>query len=100
MCTDSHALVADLFRHESGRLIALLARRAGANRLDVVEDAVQDALLAAMRSWPLRGVPDNPQGWLFTAARNALTDRLRRSRFGQHLLALVGTGAHAGLTGL
>ena len=81
MSTDSHALVADLFRHESGRLIALLARRVGANRLDVVEDAVQDALLAAMRSWPLRGVPDNPQGWLFTAARNALTDRLRRSRF-------------------
>ena len=79
--TDSHALVADLFRHESGRLIALLTRRVGAKRLDIVEDAVQDALLAAMRSWPLRGVPANPQAWLYTAARNALFDRLRRARF-------------------
>ena len=79
--TDSHALVADLFRHESGRLIALLTRRVGAKRLDIVEDAVQDALLAAMRSWPLRGVPQNQQAWLYTAARNALYDRLRHARF-------------------
>ncbi|HEY4369435.1 MAG TPA: DUF6596 domain-containing protein [Steroidobacteraceae bacterium] len=79
--TDNHALVADLFRHESGRLIALLLRRVGAQRLDAVEDAVQDALLAAMRSWPLRGIPANPQAWLFTAARNALTDRFKRARF-------------------
>lgn len=78
---DSHELVADLFRHESGRLIALLTRRVGAARLDTVEDAVQDALVAAMRNWPLHGVPRNPSGWLFTVSRNALTDRLRRARF-------------------
>jgi predicted RNA polymerase sigma factor len=74
-------LVADLFRRESGRLIALLANRAGVARLDMVEDAVQDALVSAMRTWSMQAVPSNPSAWLYTAARNALTDRLRRSRF-------------------
>lgn len=74
-------LVADLFRRESGRLIALLANRAGVARIDMVEDAVQDALVSAMRAWAINSVPSNPSAWLYTAARNALTDRLRRSRF-------------------
>lgn len=74
-------LVADLFRRESGRLIALLANRVGVARIDMVEDAVQDALVSAMRAWSLNSVPSNPSAWLYTAARNALTDRLRRSRF-------------------
>src|SRR5688572_31728561 len=74
-------LVADLFRRESGRLIALLANRVGVARIDMVEDAVQDALISAMRAWAISSVPNNPSAWLYTAARNALTDRLRRSRF-------------------
>jgi RNA polymerase sigma factor (sigma-70 family) len=76
-----HQLMADLFRRESGRLIALLVSRVGAGRIDTVEDAVQDALVSALRRWPIHGIPANPSGWLYTAARNALIDRLRRSRF-------------------
>ena len=79
--SDEQTLIADLFRHEAGRLIALLTKRVGAARLDVVEDAVQDALLSAMRRWPLQGVPHSPSGWLYVAARNALMDRMRRARF-------------------
>ncbi|HEU4486707.1 MAG TPA: DUF6596 domain-containing protein [Povalibacter sp.] len=75
------ALLADLFRHEAGRLVAILTKRVGAARLELVEDAVQDALVSAMRTWPLAGIPRNPAGWLHTAARNALTDRFRRARF-------------------
>lgn len=78
---DAHEIVADLFRREAGRLTAVLASRVGAARIDFVEDAVQDALIAAMRSWPIHGTPINPSGWLYTAARNALTDRLRRARY-------------------
>lgn len=77
----AQGLVADLFRRESGRLIALLANRVGVARIDMVEDAVQDALVCAMRSWAINSVPNNPSAWLYTTARNALTDRLRRSRF-------------------
>ncbi len=77
----ARGLVADLFRRESGRLIALLASRVGVARIDLVEDAVQDALVSAMRNWSINAVPNNPTAWLYTAARNALTDRLRRARF-------------------
>jgi RNA polymerase sigma-70 factor, ECF subfamily len=79
--SSTQRLLADLFRRESGRLIAVLTARTGPQYLDCVQDAVQDALVAALRSWPWHGVPANPQGWLYTAARNALTDGLRRARF-------------------
>ncbi|HEY5808399.1 MAG TPA: DUF6596 domain-containing protein [Povalibacter sp.] len=79
--SDEHALLAGLFRHEAGRLVAILTKRVGPSRLDLVEDAVQDALVSAMRTWPLQGIPRNPSGWLHTAARNALTDRFRRAKF-------------------
>lgn len=79
--SDEHALLADLFRHEAGRLVAILTRRVGPSRLELVEDAVQDALVSAMRTWPLQGIPRNPTAWLHTAARNALADRFRRVKF-------------------
>jgi len=62
-------------REEAGRVLALLARRHG--DLDLAEEAVQEALLAAWRTWPRDGVPANPAGWLLVAARRAAVDRLR-----------------------
>lgn len=62
-------------REEWGRLVALLLARYG--RVDLVEDALGDAVEAAARSWPGDGVPGNPAGWLFTAARRRMIDRLR-----------------------
>jgi RNA polymerase sigma-70 factor (ECF subfamily) len=63
-------------RESYGRLLALLAVRtrdvAGA------EDALADAFTAALRTWPERGVPDNPDAWLLTAARHRQTDAARR----------------------
>lgn len=60
------------FRHEYGRLVAVLVRRVGLDKLQEVEDAVQSALLAALTSWSATGVPDQPSAWLFTVARNEL----------------------------
>lgn len=71
-------VVEHLFRHEAGRLIAILVRRFGPARLELAEDAVQEALLRAMRGWPLTGVPDNPTAWLLQTARNQLVDHARR----------------------
>ena len=65
-----------MFRAESGRVLATLARRLG--DLDAAEDAVQEAFVEAMRSWPRRGVPDNPGAWIMTTARNRAHDRARR----------------------
>jgi RNA polymerase sigma-70 factor, ECF subfamily len=71
-------LVDHLFRHSTGRMVAVLARRLGAERLDLAEEVVQEALLRALATWPYRGVPDNPRGWLFQVARHRALDLLRR----------------------
>jgi predicted RNA polymerase sigma factor len=69
---------ADLERvvcEEWGRLVALLLTQF--RRLDLVEDALGDAVEAASRTWPTDGVPANPPAWLMTAARRRVLDRLR-----------------------
>jgi len=58
-----------------GRLLAQLLSQF--RRLDLVEDALGDAVEAASRTWPTDGAPDNPAGWLMTAARRRVLDRLR-----------------------
>ena len=68
-------VLATTVREEWGRLVALLV--AQYRRVDLVEDALGDAVEAAARRWPLDGVPDNPAAWLLTAARRRLLDRLR-----------------------
>jgi RNA polymerase sigma factor (sigma-70 family) len=66
------------FRHEYGRLVAMLVRRVGARHLEVIEDAVQAALLAAVESWPRGALPENPSAWLYRVARNHVAGELRR----------------------
>lgn len=66
------------FRHESARLVATLAGQFGAQRLQWVEDVVQEALVRALQTWPYRGVPDNPAAWLTLTARHLALDQLRR----------------------
>jgi len=72
------ALVEHLFRHSAGQMVARLARWLGAARLDLAEEAVQDALVRALSIWPFSGVPAEPRGWLFQVARNRALDLLRR----------------------
>lgn len=67
-----------LFRRESGRLVAALVRVFGPARMDLAEDVVQEALVRALREWPFRGIPADPQGWLVRVARNRAIDLLRR----------------------
>jgi RNA polymerase sigma-70 factor, ECF subfamily len=74
----SAALVDDLFRREAGKISAWLARLLGPGRLDLIEDAVQDAFGAALEHWPFTGVPPRPSAWLAIAARNKVLDRLKR----------------------
>lgn len=80
MTHSAHHVVDHLFRHESGRIVSVLSRMIGIDRLDIVEDAVQEALLKALKSWPYAGVPDNPAGWIMQTARNQAIDLLRREQ--------------------
>jgi RNA polymerase sigma factor (sigma-70 family) len=72
--------VEHFFRHEFGRLCAVLTRSLGVRRLDLVEDVVQAALVQALETWSRRGVPEDPAGWLYRTARNLAIDALRRER--------------------
>ncbi|MEZ4586861.1 MAG: sigma-70 family RNA polymerase sigma factor [Gemmatimonadales bacterium] len=80
-------VVDGLFRRSAGRLVSMLAGRLGADRLDLAEEAVQDALLRALELWPHRGVPADPEAWLHTVARNRALDLLRRETRSATLLA-------------
>lgn len=68
--------VARLVRDEGTRVLATLIRVTGS--VDVAEDAVQDAVVRALRTWPADGVPDNPRGWLLVTAKRRAVDILRR----------------------
>jgi len=74
-----HPLVEDLFRRESGHLVAALTRLLGPSNLALVEDVVQDALMAAMQAWRF-GPPRDPKAWILQTARNRAIDVLRRER--------------------
>jgi RNA polymerase sigma factor (sigma-70 family) len=74
--TDSHRAIDAVWRIESARLIAGLARMVG--DIGVAEDLAQDALLAALERWPETGVPDNPGAWLMATAKHRAIDLLRR----------------------
>lgn len=68
--------IAEIFKQESGRAVATLARRFG--DIDLAEEAVQEAFVEAIRRWPESGVPPSPAGWIITTARNRAIDRVRR----------------------
>jgi predicted RNA polymerase sigma factor len=67
--------IGDLLRECAPRVLAALVRSYG--QFDACEDAVQEALLAASRQWPVDGVPDRPRAWLTTVAVRALVDGRR-----------------------
>lgn len=72
--------VDDCFRHEYGRIVGGLVRQFGMMHLDLVEDAVQEAMVAALGTWRHGQMPMVPGAWLRRVARNKLVDSLRRRR--------------------
>ena len=78
----NEARVAERVARESyGRLLALLAART--RDLAQAEDALADAFAAALTAWPRTGAPDNPEAWLFAAAKRKLIDAARRAKTAQ-----------------
>ncbi|HEY0944003.1 MAG TPA: RNA polymerase sigma factor [Opitutaceae bacterium] len=73
---DLRAYLDTLYRTEAGRIRATLIRLLG--DFDRAEDAMHDAFNAALRRWPLEGVPANPRAWLISAGRFTAIDALRR----------------------
>jgi RNA polymerase sigma-70 factor, ECF subfamily len=72
----TEARLTDTVRIEGARILATLIRTVG--DLQLAEDAVQEATIAALRDWPVSGVPDNPRAWLTVTARRKAIDMIRR----------------------
>ena len=75
--TDTHRAIDAVWRIESPRLIAGLARIV--HDIGIAEDLAQDALVAALEQWPESGVPDNPGAWLMATAKHRAIDYFRRN---------------------
>jgi RNA polymerase sigma factor (sigma-70 family) len=76
--TDIHKTIEAVWKIESTRLIARIARVT--RDIGVAEELAQDALVAALERWPEEGIPDNPAAWLMTAAKRRAIDSLRRGQ--------------------
>ena len=85
------AIVEHFFRHEYGKLIAVLSRKVGVQYLALVEDAVQFALLAGVEVWARDGQPENPSAWLYRVAHNQLLSELRQRQSRERILTTQGT---------
>jgi RNA polymerase sigma factor (sigma-70 family) len=73
-------LVGHLFRHESGKMAAVLTRIVGIQNLDLAQDLVQDTLLKAINTWKIKGIPENPSAWLYTVAKRKAIDAIRQKK--------------------
>ena len=80
MNPEVNQLVDHLFRREAGKMVAVLTRTLGFDHLELAQDAMQEALLRALRTWGLGGVPANPTGWLMRVAKNRALDVIRREK--------------------
>lgn len=73
-------MVEHLFRHEWGKMVAILTRIFGVENLSLAEDVVQEALSRALQTWPFYGVPQNPAAWIMRTSRNLALDVVRRQK--------------------
>lgn len=93
MHSATHQAIAAVWRIESARIVAVLARMV--RDIGVAEELAQDALVSALEHWPRDGVPDKPAAWLMTAAKNKALDHLRRARMQAGKLEEVGQDLEA-----
>ena len=76
--TDTHRAIEAVWRIESAKIIAGLARMV--RDVGLAEELAQDALIAALEQWPQAGIPEKPGAWLMAAAKHRAIDRFRRNK--------------------
>ena len=78
--SEINQLIDHLFRHESGKMIAVLTGLFGSENLILAEDIVQDTLIEAIKIWPYKGIPKNPTAWLYRVAKNKTINAIKREK--------------------
>ncbi len=73
-------IVEHLFRHQSGKMSAILTRIFGFKNADLIEDIIQETFLSAIKTWSLKGEPENPEAWLMLVAKNKIINELNKQK--------------------
>ncbi len=73
------SLIPTLYRTEYRKIVSVLSRRFGFDRIEVAEDIASDTFLTAAETWGLSGIPENPTAWLYTVAKNNAKNYLQRN---------------------
>ncbi|MEL6657620.1 MAG: sigma-70 family RNA polymerase sigma factor [Bacteroidota bacterium] len=87
-------LIDHLFRHQYGKMVAVLTRIFGLHHLETIEDAIQDTFVNAALKWRQQ-IPDQPEAWLTTAAKNRALDLLRKLKAENTRLTKLSNGPAA-----
>lgn len=87
-------IVDHLFRHQYGKMVAILTKVFGLTHLETIEDAVQDTFVKASLQWRTQ-IPDKPEAWLMSAAKNRMIDLLRKLKAEHLRLEKLTSGAAA-----
>ncbi len=85
-------VVDHLFRHQYGKMVAILTRFFGLSHLETIEDAVQDTFIKATLQWR-NNIPDKPEAWLIKAAKNRTLDLLRKIKTEKNRFGKAATGS-------
>ncbi len=73
-------MVEHLFRQQSGKMSAILTRIFGFQNTELIEDIIQDTFLSAIKTWGMKGEPENPEAWLMLVAKNKIINELNRKK--------------------
>lgn len=73
--------IAHLYRHEYGKLVAVLTKAFGSSNIELAEDVVQEAMLEALKQWTYKGVPDNPVAWIYKVAKYKAVNIVNREKY-------------------
>jgi len=76
---ENESLIPSLFRTEYRKIVSVLCRRFGFERIEIAEDIAADTFLAAAETWGINGIPENPTAWLYTVAKNNAKNYLHRT---------------------
>jgi len=71
-------IIPHLFRTEYSKITAVLCKLFGIGNIEIAEDIASEAFLAAVETWPYRGIPPNPVAWLYTVAKNKAINYIRQ----------------------
>jgi RNA polymerase sigma factor (sigma-70 family) len=84
---DSSELTGHFFRTEYGKMVSVITRYIGTENVETAEDIVQETLLKAVEHWQ-KGIPENPQAWLYKTAKNLTLNILKRKKYQKHYEAI------------